>query len=60
MGGGDKAKNQIALIEEEEDVEALSEAPDWLPDGWIMEVYRGDDGIIHRVSVISNFRSYQI
>ncbi|CAN6312238.1 unnamed protein product [Urochloa humidicola] len=31
-----------------EDIEALAEAPDWLPDGWIMEVYRQEDGTINR------------
>ncbi|XP_072147094.1 uncharacterized protein [Setaria viridis] len=48
MGDEDKAKHQIALIEEEKNIEALSKPPDWLPDGWIMEVYRGEDGTINR------------
>ena len=46
--------------EEEEDIEALAEPPDWLPDGWIMEVYREEDGTINRVYLISNTRSYNI
>uniref|UniRef100_A0A0D9ZHA7 MBD domain-containing protein n=1 Tax=Oryza glumipatula TaxID=40148 RepID=A0A0D9ZHA7_9ORYZ len=28
------------------DDESVDERPGWLPDGWIMEVYRGDDGTI--------------
>ena len=32
-----------------EDIEALAQAPDWLPDGWIMEVYCEEDGTIRRV-----------
>ncbi|OEL28923.1 hypothetical protein BAE44_0010059 [Dichanthelium oligosanthes] len=50
-------KAPIATIEEEEeDIEALAEAPDWLPDGWIMEVFRAKDGTINRYysSPISN------
>ncbi|KAG2539944.1 hypothetical protein PVAP13_9NG501900 [Panicum virgatum] len=31
-----------------EDIEALAQAPDWLPDGWIMEVYCEEDGTIRR------------
>ncbi|CAN6287635.1 unnamed protein product [Urochloa humidicola] len=34
--------------EDKEDIEALAEPPDWLPDGWIMEVYRAEDGTINR------------
>uniref|UniRef100_A0A0D3FSV0 MBD domain-containing protein n=1 Tax=Oryza barthii TaxID=65489 RepID=A0A0D3FSV0_9ORYZ len=30
------------------DDENVDERPGWLPDGWIMEVYRGDDGTICR------------
>ncbi|KAG2547700.1 hypothetical protein PVAP13_9KG117100 [Panicum virgatum] len=43
--------------EEEEDIEALVEPPDWLPDGWIMEVYREEDGTINRyyTSPISDY-----
>ncbi|CAL4931750.1 unnamed protein product [Urochloa decumbens] len=33
---------------DKEDIEALAQAPDWLPDGWVMEVYRQEDGIINR------------
>ncbi|RLN40162.1 hypothetical protein C2845_PM01G18910 [Panicum miliaceum] len=33
---------------EEEDIEALAQAPGWLPDGWIMEVYHEEDGTIRR------------
>ncbi|KAF8722313.1 hypothetical protein HU200_022626 [Digitaria exilis] len=45
----EKTKQPIAPSEEEEeDIEALAEPPDWLPDGWIMEVYRGNDGAINR------------
>uniref|UniRef100_A0A8R7VBH7 MBD domain-containing protein n=1 Tax=Triticum urartu TaxID=4572 RepID=A0A8R7VBH7_TRIUA len=28
--------------------DAVVEAPDWLPDGWIMEVQRGDDGALYK------------
>ncbi|EAZ30036.1 hypothetical protein OsJ_14093 [Oryza sativa Japonica Group] len=31
-----------------EDLEEEEERPGWLPDGWIMEVYQGDDGTIYR------------
>lgn len=55
----EKTKQPIAPSEEEEeDIEALAEPPDWLPDGWIMEVYRGNDGAINRVCLISNIWSY--
>ncbi|EES13697.1 hypothetical protein BDA96_07G112500 [Sorghum bicolor] len=44
-------------LDEEEDIDALAEPPDWLPDGWIMEVYRTEDGTITRyyTSPISNY-----
>ncbi|KAG0542854.1 hypothetical protein BDA96_02G139800 [Sorghum bicolor] len=44
-------------LEKEEDIEALAEPPDWLPDGWIIEVYRTEDGTIIRyyTSPISNY-----
>ncbi|KAG2536857.1 uncharacterized protein LOC120688809 [Panicum virgatum] len=47
----------VSNEEEEEDIEALAEPPDWLPDGWIMEVYREEDGTIHRyyTSPISDY-----
>ena len=57
----EEVNEQIASNEEEEeDIEALAEPPDWLPDGWIMEVYREEDGTIHRVYLISNIRLYYI
>lgn len=44
----EEAKQPIATNEEdEEDIEALAEPPDWLLDGWIMEVYRAEDGTIN-------------
>ncbi|KAJ1294714.1 hypothetical protein BS78_01G166900 [Paspalum vaginatum] len=55
------AKQPIAPNDVEEDTEALAEAlaepPDWLPDGWIMEVYRAKDGTINRyyTSPISDY-----
>jgi hypothetical protein len=46
----EEAKQPIATNkEDEEDIEALAEPPDWLPDGWVMEVYRAEDGTINRV-----------
>ncbi|PUZ38146.1 hypothetical protein GQ55_9G173800 [Panicum hallii var. hallii] len=47
----------VSNEEEEEDIEALAEPPDWLPDGWIMEVYREEDGTINRyyTSPISDY-----
>ncbi|PUZ40528.1 hypothetical protein GQ55_9G431200 [Panicum hallii var. hallii] len=49
----DKRVEEPAMVnekdaKEEEDTEALARAPDWLPDGWIMEVYREEDGTIRR------------
>jgi len=41
-------------LDEEEDIDALAEPPDWLPDGWIMEVYRTEDGTITRVCFSNN------
>lgn len=29
----------------------VDDRPGWLPDGWIMEVYRGDDGTIYQVLI---------
>uniref|UniRef100_A0A0E0KNK5 MBD domain-containing protein n=1 Tax=Oryza punctata TaxID=4537 RepID=A0A0E0KNK5_ORYPU len=40
----DDEKEEIQ--QDAEDVE--EERPGWLPDGWIMEVYQGDDGTIYR------------
>ncbi|CAN6317744.1 unnamed protein product [Urochloa humidicola] len=53
----EEEEDQIAPSEEKEDMEALAEPPDWLPDGWIMEVYRAEDGTINRyyTSPISNY-----
>ncbi|KAL5214279.1 hypothetical protein ABZP36_003431 [Zizania latifolia] len=41
----------------QEDDEDVFERPGWLPDGWIMEVYRGDDGTIlqYYTSPVSGF-----
>jgi hypothetical protein len=44
-------------LEKEEDIEALAEPPDWLPDGWIIEVYRTEDGTIIRVCFSNNRNS---
>ena len=55
MISDEEAKEPTAL-DEEEDIEALAEPPDWLPDGWIMEVYRAEDGTIIRVC-FSNYRN---
>uniref|UniRef100_J3KUK6 MBD domain-containing protein n=2 Tax=Oryza brachyantha TaxID=4533 RepID=J3KUK6_ORYBR len=33
---------------EQQDAKDVDERPSWLPDGWIMEVNRGDDGTIYR------------
>ncbi|XP_062184088.1 uncharacterized protein LOC133888021 isoform X2 [Phragmites australis] len=43
--------------EADEDVEALEEPPGWLPDGWIMEVRRDDNGSIYRyyISPVSGY-----
>ncbi|CAD6244892.1 unnamed protein product [Miscanthus lutarioriparius] len=56
MISDDEAKEPTSL-DEEEDIEELVEPPDWLPDGWIMEVYRTEDGTIIRyyTSPISNY-----
>ncbi|KAG0548732.1 hypothetical protein BDA96_01G192400 [Sorghum bicolor] len=56
MVSDEKAKEPTTL-DEEEDIEALAEPPDWLPDGWIMEAYRTEDGTIIRyyTSPISNY-----
>jgi hypothetical protein len=27
--------------------------PDWLPDGWVMEVKRGEDGTLYQVRTLS-------
>ncbi|GJN21048.1 hypothetical protein PR202_gb08494 [Eleusine coracana subsp. coracana] len=34
--------------EVKEDVESLEEPSDWLPDGWIMEIYHNDDGTFNK------------
>ena len=44
-------------LDEEEDIEALAKPPDWLPDGWIMEIYRAEDGTIIRVCFSNNRNS---
>uniref|UniRef100_A0A0D9W301 MBD domain-containing protein n=1 Tax=Leersia perrieri TaxID=77586 RepID=A0A0D9W301_9ORYZ len=49
-----KLKNQGEEVveaeepEEMDNTEVLKELPGWLPDGWIMEVRRGDNGNIYR------------
>jgi hypothetical protein len=45
---------------DEEDIEALVEPLDWLPYGWIMEVYRTEDGTIIRVCFSNNRNSAHI
>jgi hypothetical protein len=52
----DEEAKKPTTLDEEEDIEALAEPPDWLPDGWIMEVYRTEDGTIIRVC-FSNYRN---
>jgi hypothetical protein len=43
--------------QEEEEVDEVGEEdveePDWLPDGWSMEVYRTDDATINKVLICS-------
>jgi hypothetical protein len=62
----DKRVEEPAMVnekdaKEEEDIEALARAPDWLPDGWIMEVYREEDGTIRRVcSLIPNMHKHTL
>ncbi|ONM06714.1 OSJNBb0058J09.3-like protein [Zea mays] len=58
MISDEEAKEPTTLNEEEDMEAALVEPPDWLPDGWIMEVYRAEDGTIIRqyyTSPISNY-----
>ena len=52
----DEEENEPTTLDEE-DIEALAEPPDWLPDGWIMEVYRTEDGTIIRVCFSNNRNS---
>ena len=52
----DEEAKEPTSLDEEEDIEALVEPSDWLPDGWIMEVYRAEDGTIIRVC-FSNYRN---
>jgi hypothetical protein len=53
----DDAAKEPTTLDDEEDIEALVELPDWLPDGWIMEVYRAEDGNIIRVRFSNNRNS---
>ncbi|KAL6597922.1 hypothetical protein ACP70R_046727 [Stipagrostis hirtigluma subsp. patula] len=41
----------------EENIDALVETPDWLPDGWTMEVYRAENGATNEyyISPVSGF-----
>uniref|UniRef100_A0ACD5Z0C2 Uncharacterized protein n=1 Tax=Avena sativa TaxID=4498 RepID=A0ACD5Z0C2_AVESA len=45
-------------VEERQVEEDVEQPPDWLPDGWVMEVKRGDDGILYQyfVSPVSGAR----
>ena len=45
---------EVKLLEDVKDKmeDGVVEPPDWLPDGWIMEVRRGDDGVLYRVCYI--------
>jgi hypothetical protein len=54
MVSDEEAKEPTFTMNGEEDMEALVEPPDWLPDGWIMEVYRAEDGTIIRVRFSNN------
>jgi hypothetical protein len=36
----------------DDDLAVNEELPDWLPDGWTMEIYRAEDGILNRVSLV--------
>jgi hypothetical protein len=40
------------MKEKDDDLEAKEDPPDWLPDGWIMEIYRTNDESLNRVSLI--------
>lgn len=54
MISDEEAKEPTTLNEEGDMEAALVEPPDWLPDGWIMEVYRAEDGTIIRVRFSNN------
>ncbi|XP_006653226.2 uncharacterized protein LOC102699500 [Oryza brachyantha] len=45
---GEEGMEAEELEEMDKDVEVSEELPSWLPDGWIMEVRRGDNGSIYR------------
>ena len=53
----DEEAKEPTTLDEEEDIEALAEPPDWLPDGWIMEIYCAEDGTIIRVCFSNNRNS---
>ncbi|CAL5028481.1 unnamed protein product [Urochloa decumbens] len=50
-GKQERQGKEIGVVEEpdemDEDSTSLEEPPGWLPDGWIMEVYRDDKGSIY-------------
>uniref|UniRef100_A0A0E0P6I2 MBD domain-containing protein n=1 Tax=Oryza rufipogon TaxID=4529 RepID=A0A0E0P6I2_ORYRU len=45
---GEESVEANEAEEKDKDAEVLEELPDWLPDGWIMEVRCGDNGNIYR------------
>jgi hypothetical protein len=49
----DEGLNELTIVikekKKDDDLEVNEELPHWLPDGWIMEIYRAEDGILNRV-----------
>ncbi|KAL6597733.1 hypothetical protein ACP70R_046538 [Stipagrostis hirtigluma subsp. patula] len=58
----EKVEEEQPILSEDEkvdqDIDPIEEPPDWLPDGWIMEVYRAKNGRIsqHYISPVSKHK----
>lgn len=55
---GEESVEANEAEEKDKDAEVLEELPDWLPDGWIMEVRCGDNGNIYRVFTLTYAHTY--
>jgi hypothetical protein len=47
-----------AMMEKDDELEANEDLPDWLPDGWIMEIYHAKDGSLNQVSLIPHMHAW--
>jgi hypothetical protein len=57
----DEGPNEPTVVtmekKKDDELEVNEELPDWFPNGWTMEIYHAEDGILNRVSLILYMQS---